>query len=56
MNPKTMRLIGIGFMVLAAVVAVLNLKRVGNLGAYFLPGVLIVIGVAFIVRSRNRRL
>jgi lipopolysaccharide export LptBFGC system permease protein LptF len=56
MNPKTMRLIGIAFMVLAAVVAVFNLRRAGGLGLYFLPGVLIVIGVAFIARSKNRRL
>jgi hypothetical protein len=56
MNPKTLRLIGIGFMVLAAVVAVMNLKRVGGLGLYFLPGMLVVIGAAFMVRSRNRRL
>jgi hypothetical protein len=56
MNPKTLRLVGIGFMALAAVVAVLNLRRAGGLGLYFLPGVLIVIGAAFIARSRNRRL
>ena len=56
MAPKTMRLIGIGFMALAVLVTVLNLRRAVGLGLYFLPGVLIVIGVAFIARSRNRRL
>lgn len=56
MSPRTMRLFGIGFMVVAAVLAVLNLKRVGGLELYFLPGVFVVIGTAFIVRSKKRRL
>jgi hypothetical protein len=55
-TPKTMRVIGIVFMLLAAVVAVLNLRRVANLGAFYLPALLIVLGAAFILRARNRRL
>ena len=51
-----MRIIGIMFMVLAVVVAILNLRRVANMGAFFLPSLLIVLGVAFIVRAKNRRL
>jgi hypothetical protein len=56
MSPKVLRIIGIVFMLLAVVVAVLNLRRVANLGAFYLPALLIVLGVAFIVRARNRRL
>ena len=56
MSPATLRIIGIVFMVMAALVAVLNLKRVADLGAFFLPSMLIVIGLAFILRARNRRL
>jgi hypothetical protein len=51
-----MRFIGIAFMGLAAVVAILNLRRVANLGAFYLPAILIVLGAAFILRARNRRL
>jgi hypothetical protein len=56
MSPTILRIIGIVFMVMAAVIAVLNLKRVADLGAFFLPAILIVIGLAFILRARNRRL
>jgi len=40
----------------AVVVAVPNPKRVSNRGLFFLPDVLIVIGVAFIVWSKNRKI
>jgi len=43
-------------MILVAVVAVPNPKRVGNRGLFFLPDVLIVIGVALIVWSKNRKI
>lgn len=56
MNPKTMRLVGIGQIALAVAVAVLNLKRVGGLELFFLPGVVVALGAACIVRSKNRRL
>jgi hypothetical protein len=56
MSPRTMRIIGIIFMLLAATVAILNLRRVANLGAFYLPAILIVLGAAFILRARNRRL
>jgi hypothetical protein len=56
MSRRTMRIIGIVFMMLAALVAVLNLRRVANLGAFYLPAILIMVGAAFILRARNRRL
>lgn len=56
MSTGTMRIIGLVFMVLAVVVAVLNLRRVAGLGAVWLPALLIVTGMAFILRARNRRL
>lgn len=56
MSPSTLRLIGIVFLVAAAVVAVLNLRRVADLGAFALPSVLMVLGLAFVARSRKRRL
>jgi hypothetical protein len=56
MNPKYMRIIGVAFLVIAAVIAILNLRRVANLGAFFLPSIFMVIGMAFILRARNRRL
>lgn len=51
-----MRIIGIMFMVLAVVAAILNLRRVADLGALYLPALLIFLGAAFMVRARNRRL
>ena len=54
MSPQTFRLIGILFMVAAVIAAVMNLKRVANLGMGWLPALLIVLGVAFIVNSRRR--
>lgn len=56
MSAKTMRIVGIMFMVLAAVVAVLNLRRVADLGAFYLPALLIFLGAACFVGAKNRRL
>ena len=55
MTPTTLRIIGIGFLVAAAAVAVVNLKRVADLEAYILPPVLIFIGLAFIARAKGSR-
>jgi hypothetical protein len=55
-NPSTLRIIGIVFLILAAAVAVLNLRRVADLGAVALPSVLTIVGLAFILRARKRRL
>ena len=56
MNPSTLRIIGIVCLVAAAFVAVLNLKRVAGPGAFTMPSVLIVLGLACILRARKRRL
>lgn len=56
MNSKALRLIGFVFLLAGIVVAVLNLRRVANLGAVMLPALLIVLGMAFTLRARRRRL
>jgi hypothetical protein len=53
--PTTLRGIGIGFLVAAAVIAVLNLKRVANLGMLWLNAPLLVIGIALIVLANRRK-
>ncbi len=56
MSPKTMRVIGIVFLVVAAVLSVLNLQRVANAGTFWLAPPLMIIGLAFVVRARRARL
>jgi hypothetical protein len=56
MTPSTMRLIGIVFMLAAAVLMILNLKRVANLGSYWVAIPLFVIGLALVARSRRAML
>jgi hypothetical protein len=43
------------FLVAAAVVAILNLKRVANLGILWLNAPLLVIGIAFVVIAGRRK-
>jgi hypothetical protein len=45
--------IGILFLVAAVVIAVLNLKRVANLGMLWLNAPLLVIGIALILAARR---
>jgi len=52
-SPKILRLIGIFFLVDAAIVAVLNLKRVANLGMPWLSLLFMVIGLLFGVLARK---
>jgi hypothetical protein len=56
MSPKAMRIAGIIFMVAAAVLMVLNLKRVADLGSYWTAIPLFVIGIALVARSRKAML
>lgn len=54
MSSNLLRTLGILFLVAAAAVAVLNLKRVADLGVFWLAPVLMVIGIAFVVNARKR--
>ena len=56
MTAPTMRLIGTIFLVAAALLLVLNLKRVADLGTFWLGLPLFVIGLAFVARARKARL
>ena len=55
MSPTTLRIIGILFLVAAAVVAVLNLKRVANLGMVWLSPPLLILGLALVAVAARRR-
>lgn len=55
MNPSTLRIIGIVFMVGAAVLMILNLKRVANPGTFWLGLALFFVGIACMVRARKAR-
>ena len=56
MSPRALRIIGVAFLTAAAAVAVLNLKRAAGPGAVALPSALFVLGVAFVLRAKKRRL
>jgi len=53
-SATTFRVIGILFMAAAAVVGILNLKRVANLGMLGLSAPLLIIGMGFLAASRRR--
>jgi hypothetical protein len=53
MTPATERIIGIVFMVSAFVLLILNLKRVANLGSYWVALPLFIIGLVLFNRSRR---
>lgn len=55
MSATTLRVIGILFLVAAAVVAVLNLKRVANLGMLWLSPPLLIVGMAFVALAARRK-
>ncbi len=54
MTPKTQRWLGLAFVVAAALIAILNLKRVANLNMFPLPTILMVLGIALIVRAKKK--
>lgn len=54
LSAQTLRILGILMLVAAAVIAILNLKRVANLGMLWLNAPLLVIGIALIVAARRR--
>ena len=54
LSAQTLRLLGILMLVAAVVVALLNLKRVANLGLIWLNAPLLVIGIALILAARRR--
>jgi hypothetical protein len=53
MTPSTMRLIAILFMLAAVILMVLSLKRVADLGTFWVGLPLFVIGLAFLARSKK---
>jgi hypothetical protein len=53
MNPSILRLIGIMLLIAAAVVAILNLHRVADLGMLWLPPLLLVLGAALMIFARR---
>ena len=53
LSATTLRLIGILFLVSAACVAILNLKRVANLGMLWLSPMLLIIGMGLVIWSRR---
>jgi hypothetical protein len=55
LSAAALRLIGFVFLVAAAVVAVLNLKRVADLGMMWLSPPLMIIGIAFIALAARRK-
>jgi hypothetical protein len=55
MNPSILRLFGIIFLIAAAIAAILNLHRVADLGMPWLAPLLIVLGAAFLIFSRRRK-
>jgi hypothetical protein len=55
LSAAALRFIGFLFLVAAAVVAVLNLKRVANLGMMWLSPPLMIFGIALIaIAARNK--
>jgi hypothetical protein len=55
LSATTLRVIGILVLVAAAVVAVLNLKRVANLGMMWLSPPLLIVGVALVALAARRK-
>ena len=54
MLQTTLRVIGILFLIAAVVLAVLNLKRVADLGTFWISSPLLIIGMGLVILSRKR--
>ena len=54
MTPATMRMIGVAFMLSAAILLILNLRRVANLRSFWVVIPLFVIGLIFLTRSKPK--
>lgn len=54
-NSSTLRLIGFVFLIAAIISAVLNLKRVADLGMTWLTPVLLICGVVLVAAAKRRR-
>ncbi|MGH9873763.1 MAG: hypothetical protein ACRD9S_15040 [Pyrinomonadaceae bacterium] len=54
MSATTLRVIGFLFLVAAAIVAIMNLKRVANLGMVWLSPPLMIVGIALLAVSRRK--
>jgi len=52
-SSKTQRYLGILFLVIAATVAVLNLKRVAGLGMTWLPAIFLILGIVLVAKARR---
>jgi hypothetical protein len=55
MNYSILRITGILFLIAAIVAAVLNLKRVANLGMPWLAPLLIILGAALTIAAKRGR-
>ena len=53
MSPANMRLIGIACIVASAVLFILNLRRVANLGTFWVAMPLFIVGIALASRARR---
>jgi len=54
LSAKTLRVIGILLVVAAAVLAILNLKRVADAGTLWISMPLLLFGIALVAMSRKR--
>ena len=54
MSPSVIRIIGILFLIGAAIVAILNLHRVADLRMPWLAPILMILGIVLVAASRRR--
>jgi hypothetical protein len=54
LSATTLRVLGFLFLIVAAVVAVMNLKRVANLGMMWLSPPLLIVGIGLLAVSRRK--